>query len=427
MITFNISNAKTDPLSVLKELGLQTLVTTPIDFELKSVKGDYKRLSDYKGKWIWINFWATWCGPCQYEMPTLESIHQELEGDQFVVLGISIDRGGPQAVKRFLDNKGITFTNLLDSNGEVSSKYKANAVPSIYVISPDWKLVGIYRGAKNWEGLDTISKLKELMAFKKVSKEAEKLVGDAKGESQQLLKDLAPPKLTLKLDNTGYLAKTHKFKVYLSWKGPAYQYAINVPKVTLPTDVELGNITSSSDSSEMQALLKYEYPLTFKKSGDYVIGPVELSYKSRAGGQELFSRAPAINISIRQSFLAKWWWIFLIIVLLISLVALILIKKKTSHRKSLDKDNLNQEDMMLQRFETIKKYKLEKSKKDYSIGLLELYNDYLNIDEEDQESEINKVSNLIEAIRYAGKELTDYELIHFEKQINRKNNMSLEE
>ena len=98
-----IDNARTnEPLKELAKIGITPLNQAPINFNLQDLSGKEHQLKDYQGKWIWLVFWATWCGPCQYELPTLESLFQEFKNDNFTVLGVSVDQGEQSAVRRFL-------------------------------------------------------------------------------------------------------------------------------------------------------------------------------------------------------------------------------------------------------------------------------------------------------------------------------------
>ena len=77
--------------------------------ELQTLKGETLRLSDLRGRVVLLNFWATWCGPCRVEMPWFEQLHRERAGDGLVVLGASTDVGKPDVVRRFLEERSITY------------------------------------------------------------------------------------------------------------------------------------------------------------------------------------------------------------------------------------------------------------------------------------------------------------------------------
>jgi len=106
----------------------------PVDFTLTDLEGRSVSLASLKGKAVFLNFWATWCGPCVAEMPDIERIHQTL-GTQIVVVGINL--GEPVAqVRAFVQANGFTWTFLQDTTDQVGSAYGVSAIPtSIFVNS----------------------------------------------------------------------------------------------------------------------------------------------------------------------------------------------------------------------------------------------------------------------------------------------------
>ena len=86
-------------------------------FNLPSLKGGPLALSDFNGKVILLNFWATWCAPCKEEMPAMERLWKRLRGKNFVIISVAVDRGSSKAVRRFSKEHGITFPVLLDPDG----------------------------------------------------------------------------------------------------------------------------------------------------------------------------------------------------------------------------------------------------------------------------------------------------------------------
>lgn len=113
--------------------GLGIGVKAP-DFELENLEGDKVKLSDYHGKKVILNFWATWCPPCKEEMPAMEKFYQQKKAD-VVILAVNID---PQYnVNEFTKNMGITFPVLLDKKDEVNSTYQVLTIPTTYFIDED--------------------------------------------------------------------------------------------------------------------------------------------------------------------------------------------------------------------------------------------------------------------------------------------------
>ncbi|MFL0403666.1 TlpA family protein disulfide reductase [Bacillus nitratireducens] len=107
------------------------------DFELTKLDGAKVKLSDLKGKKVILNFWATWCGPCQQEMPDMEAFYKEHK-DNVEILAInytpSEKGGGEEKVRNFAKEKGITFPILLDKNIDVTTAYKVITIPTSYFI-----------------------------------------------------------------------------------------------------------------------------------------------------------------------------------------------------------------------------------------------------------------------------------------------------
>ncbi|PFL17550.1 thiol:disulfide interchange protein [Bacillus cereus] len=107
------------------------------DFELTKLDGTKVKLSDLKGKKVILNFWATWCGPCQQEMPDMEAFYKEHK-ENVEILAInytpSEKGGGEEKVSNFAKEKGITFPILLDKNIDVTTAYKVITIPTSYFI-----------------------------------------------------------------------------------------------------------------------------------------------------------------------------------------------------------------------------------------------------------------------------------------------------
>ena len=116
--------------------GLKIGAKAP-NFSLKTLDGKQVELSDYKGKKVMLNFWATWCPPCKKEMPDMEKYTQQA-GDDVVVLAVNIDPEND--VQAFVEDNGITFTIPLDSQSAknpVNERYKILSIPTTYFIDKE--------------------------------------------------------------------------------------------------------------------------------------------------------------------------------------------------------------------------------------------------------------------------------------------------
>lgn len=122
------------------------------DFELTDLDGKRVRLSDFRGKPVVLNFWATWCPPCRQELPIFQDLHQR-RGDAFVLLAVS-EGESQQDVLAFIHKYGYTFRVLLDPQLIVGRAYGAHGIPKTFVIDPDGVIVYIRQGTVRTGELD---------------------------------------------------------------------------------------------------------------------------------------------------------------------------------------------------------------------------------------------------------------------------------
>ncbi len=97
-----------------------------------------RTLTDYRGKVVLLNVWATWCGPCRHEMPSMEALHKDFAPRGFKIVAISIDdEGSEEKIREFLREYGITFEVLHDPNGTIQQIYQTTGVPENFLIGAD--------------------------------------------------------------------------------------------------------------------------------------------------------------------------------------------------------------------------------------------------------------------------------------------------
>jgi peroxiredoxin len=133
------------------------------NFELKDPAGKPLSLKDFRGKVVFLNFWATWCPPCIEEMPAMEKLHQELEKDGLVMLAVNFQEG-PERVKEFFTQHNLTFTPLLDRDGKVTEQYQAWGLPVSVVINKRGQIAARATGSKDWHSDEARQFFKKLLA-----------------------------------------------------------------------------------------------------------------------------------------------------------------------------------------------------------------------------------------------------------------------
>lgn len=119
------------------------------DFTLLDLDGNEISLSDYKGKPVLINFWATWCQFCDLEMPDLQKFSDEY-GDEITVLGVNVMETNKK-VSKYIEEGGYNFKILLDEKGDVSREYLAAALPASYFVDSKGTLIGMVPGLMTYD------------------------------------------------------------------------------------------------------------------------------------------------------------------------------------------------------------------------------------------------------------------------------------
>jgi peroxiredoxin len=120
------------------------------DFTFPDLNGRNISLSDHKGQVVLLNIWATWCGPCVYEMPSMEKLYNEFKGQNFEILAVSIDTGGRDIVAPFMKKLKLTFPALLDPKGTIKTLYGVTRIPESYIIDKQGILIGKVIGGRDW-------------------------------------------------------------------------------------------------------------------------------------------------------------------------------------------------------------------------------------------------------------------------------------
>jgi peroxiredoxin len=131
-------------------------------FTLTTLEGQPSGLSAYKGQVVMVNFWATWCGPCQQEMPLLDQMYKKYKGGGFTLIGVNVDKEAP-AVKALLTRKPVSFPVLLDPANSVSKAYHVDEMPSSVIIDRKGVIRYVHRGYKPGDENDYQDRIRQLI------------------------------------------------------------------------------------------------------------------------------------------------------------------------------------------------------------------------------------------------------------------------
>lgn len=131
------------------------------NFTLNSTGGGSVSLNDFKGKFVLLNFWATWCAPCRKEMPSMSNLHSKLNGKGLEVIGVHV---GPSlaGVKKFLGEVPVNFTILIDKDMSLAG-WGVRGLPMTFLINPDGKLIYSATGERKWDSAEMVKFLNDLI------------------------------------------------------------------------------------------------------------------------------------------------------------------------------------------------------------------------------------------------------------------------
>ena len=150
-----LQSSKYEPLKVGKDAP---------DFALTDLDEKPIRLSEFRGKVVFLNFWATWCKPCREEMPSMEVLHKNFAKDGLVVLAVSIDRvTTTKDIPPFIKSMNLSFPVLVDSWGKTDMPYKRMGVPETFIMDQQGVIREIVIGPRDWTRVDSLTVLLDLL------------------------------------------------------------------------------------------------------------------------------------------------------------------------------------------------------------------------------------------------------------------------
>jgi len=137
--------------------------TDPENFTLPLLSGGNTSLSEYKGKIVLLNFWATWCPPCRAEMPSMETLYRRFNNQGLEILAVDIGENA-NTVRTFIQNNKYTFPVLLDRNSRVSGAYGIAAIPTSYILDREGKIIAKVVGSIHWDTREAIAAFEALLS-----------------------------------------------------------------------------------------------------------------------------------------------------------------------------------------------------------------------------------------------------------------------
>ena len=158
-----LAQSKEAPLSEDEKKVLKKLRITPAtqwieahDFAGEMMDAKTVNLQDYRGRFVLLNFWATWCSPCLKEMPDLENAYNEMGQEKLVVLAVGMGES-VEKIKAFFNKYGFTFPLLADNRMKITKLYGVRNIPVTYLIDPDGVVLGRALGVRDWASPDLLA------------------------------------------------------------------------------------------------------------------------------------------------------------------------------------------------------------------------------------------------------------------------------
>ncbi len=141
--------------------SVEKLPIADFNLHVKDLNGQLVNMEDYRGKVIFLNFWATWCMPCVAELPSIDKLYKEFKDENIAFLLISSEQ--PEKVKRYHEKKGYEIPfHIIDKDGSIPNQYYSNSIPTTFIINKEGKIVKSSIGPEDWDDdafIETIKKM----------------------------------------------------------------------------------------------------------------------------------------------------------------------------------------------------------------------------------------------------------------------------
>lgn len=294
------ASAETELRGLFEQYGLRPtpeLAPAP-DFSLPMLQGSTGSLSDFGGDWIVLTFWATWCGPCRAELPSLERVHQQRAETGLAVVGVSLD-SSRAAADAFVEELDLSFPNFSDETGRVGADYRASSIPLTYIIDPLGRIQAISRGARDWTRL--LPMIDSLQQSISPGKNLDASFGAS--APVQLATVQQPPTGRWRLsDDAPEVGELFELEIAVQWAGRINDYLLQPPVVHLPEEIIQQRVTASTSSRDGRNVLTYAISLLASAPGVYSLDPIELRYIPQFEASPQASRlvGPEITVHPRR-------------------------------------------------------------------------------------------------------------------------------
>ncbi|OGT16652.1 MAG: thioredoxin [Gallionellales bacterium RIFOXYB12_FULL_54_9] len=137
------------------------LYSPAADFVLQDMQGKTQRLSDYRGKWVLVNFWATWCPPCLNELPELDALHKAHKDKDLAVIGIAMEYASAKVVSNFVKKHGLSYPIVLGNSKILAQIGDLEVLPTSYLYNPNGEKVSYQAGEVTREMIESYIKSKQ--------------------------------------------------------------------------------------------------------------------------------------------------------------------------------------------------------------------------------------------------------------------------
>lgn len=151
-----------EAIKALQILELRERMRPP-DFAFPTLGGKPLSITALRGKVVLVNFWATWCVPCQWEMPLMEKLYQRYQAKGFMIAAISLDQQGADAVESFVKARKLTYPVLLDPHLQGARQFGVRGLPATFLVGADGYVKGVTYGPREWDGPEARALIEALL------------------------------------------------------------------------------------------------------------------------------------------------------------------------------------------------------------------------------------------------------------------------